>query len=141
MTRVWEAEGVDTTVLAGMVHYQTGKKRSLYKGRFTYVDPYSERVPSAIRCHVSESYNAHFMGRLWAYFSFVFSSIYAGFFKVRGKFDVIVVTSPPLFVGATAYLLSRLKGIPFVFEIRDLWPESAIDTGVLKNPLFDWLFG
>jgi glycosyltransferase involved in cell wall biosynthesis len=49
------------------------------------------------------------------------------------KFDVILVTSPPLFVGITAYLLSKLKGLPFVFEVRDLWPESAIDTGVLKN--------
>jgi glycosyltransferase involved in cell wall biosynthesis len=43
------------------------------------------------------------------------------------------VTSPPLFVGITAYVLSLFKRIPFVFEVRDLWPESAIDTGVLKN--------
>lgn len=86
-----------------------------------------------IRSHVSESYNVSFLGRLWAYFSFVFSSIYAGLFKAKGKYDVIVVTSPPLFVGITAYLLSKFKRTPFVFEIRDLWPESAIDTGVLKN--------
>jgi len=40
-----------------------------------------------------------------------------------------------LFVGITAYILSLLKRVPFVFEIRDLWPESAIDTGVLNNKL------
>jgi len=45
------------------------------------------------------------------------------------------VTSPPLFVGATGYLISRLRRMPFVFEVRDLWPESAIDTGVLTNKL------
>ena len=75
------------------------------------------------------------MGRLWAYFSFVFSGTYAGLFKVKEKYDVILVTSPPLFVGIIAYLLSAFKRTPFVFEVRDLWPESAIDTGVLTNKI------
>ncbi len=132
MTRVWEEQGHETTVLAGMVHYNTGKKRDRYKGKFIVKDQYSEKT-TILRCHVSEAYNVNFLGRLWAYFSFVFSSIYAGLFKAEGKFDVIVVTSPPLFVGITAYLLSRIKKMPLVFEVRDLWPESAIDTGVLKN--------
>jgi glycosyltransferase involved in cell wall biosynthesis len=70
---------------------------------------------------------------LWAYFSFVFSGTIAGLFKTRGKYDVILVTSPPLFVGIIAYILSLVKNTPFVFEVRDLWPESAIDTGILKN--------
>jgi len=65
----------------------------------------------------------------------VFSSIWAGLFKTKDKYDLILVTSPPLFVGITAYLLSKFKRIPFVFEIRDLWPESAIDTGVVTNGL------
>jgi hypothetical protein len=64
----------------------------------------------------------------------VFSSIYAGLFKVRyKKYDVILATSPPLFVGITALILSKVKKVPYVFEVRDLWPESAIDTGVLTN--------
>ena len=132
MSRVWEDKGHEVTVLAGMVHYNTGKKREKYKGKFTYKDQYGENT-TVFRCHVSEAYNVNFLGRLWAYFSFVFSSIYAGFFKAEGKFDVILVTSPPLFVGITAYILSIFKRIPFAFEVRDLWPESAIDTGVLKN--------
>lgn len=134
MTKVWESNSKQITVLAGMVHYATGKKPKRYKGRFTYKDQYSNQI-EVIRCHVSESYNVNFLGRLWAYFSFVFSSIYAGLFKANGKYDVILVTSPPLFVGITAFVLSKIKRIPFVFEVRDLWPESAIDTGVLKNKL------
>ncbi len=132
MTRFWEEQGYETSVLAGMVHYQTGKKRERYKGKFTYIDQYSEKV-NVIRCNVADTYNASFIGRLWGYFSFVFSSIYAGLFKTKGKFDVILVTSPPLFVGITAFVLSFFKRIPYVFEVRDLWPESAIDTGVLTN--------
>ena len=133
MTQVWANQGHNITVLAGMVHYATGKKADRYKGKFTYEDQQFYNNVDVVRCHVSESYNVSFTGRLWAYFSFVFSSIYAGVFKTKGKFDVILVTSPPLFVGITAYVLSRLKRIPFVFEVRDLWPESAIDTGVLKS--------
>ncbi|PHS07660.1 MAG: glycosyltransferase WbuB [Kordia sp.] len=133
MTKVWANQGHHVDVLAGMVHYNTGKKQKRYKGRFTYNDEQFYKNVNVIRCHVSESYNVSFLGRLWAYFSFVFSSIYAGIFKTRGKYDVIIVTSPPLFVGITAYVLSLIKRVPFVFEIRDLWPESAIDTGVLKN--------
>ena len=134
MTRVWEEQGHDVTVLAGMVHYATGKKAPKYKGKYFYKETFYNNV-KVIRSHVSEAYNVNFLGRLWAYFSFVFSSIYAGLFKAKGKYDVIVVTSPPLFVGITAYVLSRLKRVPFVFEVRDLWPESAIDTGVLKNKM------
>ncbi|ARN70869.1 glycosyltransferase WbuB [Nonlabens tegetincola] len=135
MTKSWAAQGHQVTVLAGMVHYATGKKEERYKGKFVFKDENFYENVDVIRCHVSESYNSSFLGRLWAYFSFVFSSIYAGLFKVKAKHDVILVTSPPLFVGITAYVLSLLKRLPFVFEVRDLWPESAIDTGVLKNKL------
>ncbi|WP_055447252.1 glycosyltransferase family 4 protein [Lacinutrix mariniflava] len=135
MTQVWAKEGHQITVLAGMVHYATGKKPEKYKGKHFYKDLGFYKDVDVIRCHVSESYNVNFIGRLWAYFSFVFSSIYAGVFKTKEKYDVIIVTSPPLFVGITAYVLSKIKRVPFVFEIRDLWPESAIDTGVLKNKI------
>ena len=135
MTKTWSEQGHQITVLAGMVHYNTGIKPKKYKGKFTFKDLKFYGGVDVIRCHVSESYNDNFLGRLWAYFSFVFSSIYAGLFKTKGKFDIILVTSPPLFVGITAYVISLFKRTPFVFEIRDLWPESAIDTGVLKNKL------
>ncbi|MEZ5031460.1 MAG: glycosyltransferase family 4 protein [Saprospiraceae bacterium] len=133
MTRFWTDAGHRVTVLAGMVHYNGQKKRPEYQGRY-WVRKEQQGV-EVWRCHVSEAYNANFLGRLWGYFSFVFSSVWAGFWKVKGKYDLILVTSPPLFVGGTAWILSRWKRIPFVFEVRDLWPESAIHTGVLQNPL------
>lgn len=135
MSKSWSEQGHEITVLSGMVHYNTSKKPKQYNGKFTYKDLMFYKNVDVIRCHVSESYNSNFIGRLWAYFSFVFSSIYAGLFKTKGKYDVILVTSPPLFVCITAYVLSLFKRVPFVFEIRDLWPESAIDIGVLKNKL------
>ena len=131
MTKQWSGQGHEITVLAGMMHANGKEKIAEYKGK-AFVKKMHDDV-EVIRCHVSESYNSGFLGRLWGYFSFVFSSIWAGLFKARGKYDVILVTSPPLFVGITAYILSLMKRLPFVFEVRDLWPESAIDTGVVTN--------
>ena len=135
MTKFWAEQGHDITVLAGMVHYNSGKKNQKYKRKYFSDQKNFDNKIRVIRSHVSEAYNVNFIGRLWAYFSFVFSSIWAGLFYAREKYDFIIVTSPPLFVGITSYVLSFFKKIPFVFEIRDLWPESAIDTGVLKNKL------
>ncbi|WP_299213389.1 glycosyltransferase family 4 protein [uncultured Dokdonia sp.] len=135
MTKNWASLGGEITVLAGMVDYATGKKRDRYKGKYIFKDDRYYTNVNVIRSNVSETYNSGFLGRLWGYFSFVFSSIYAGLFVAKGKYDVIVVTSPPLFVGITAVILSLFKKAPIVFEVRDLWPESAIDTGVLKNKL------
>lgn len=64
--------------------------------------------------------------------SFAVSSINAGLFHT-GRCDVIICTSPPLTVSLTGWVLSKLKRVPLVFEVRDLWPESAIDTGVIRN--------
>ena len=133
IAKIWTEQGHKVSVLAGMMHYGGSEKRAEYKGKF--IVPKKQGEIPVLRCHVSESYNSSFSGRMWGYFSFVFSSLYAGWFKLKGKFDVIIVTSPPLFVGITAYLLSKTKRIPFIFEIRDLWPESAVDTGVLKSRL------
>jgi len=131
MAKTWHKEGHEITVLGGMLDATGTKKWPQYKGKlFARVDHDGVEV---IRCHVSEAYNVNFLGRLWGYFSFVFSSIWAGLFKIKGKYNVILVTSPPLFLGISAYLLSRLKSTPYVFEVRDLWPESAIDTGVVTN--------
>lgn len=131
MTKMWAEEGDKIVVLGGMMHPNGSEKRREYEGKY-FVKKQQGEV-DVWRCHVSESYNKSFTGRLWAYFSFMFSCLWAGLFKVKGKFDVIVVTSPPLFVGFSAYIISRIKRVPFVFEVRDLWPESAIDTGVLTN--------
>ncbi|NCX94900.1 MAG: glycosyltransferase WbuB [Chitinophagia bacterium] len=131
LTRVWTDMGHSVTVLGGMMHYNGKEKIEEYKGKL-YVKKQQGKV-TVWRCHVSEAYNKNFLGRLWGYFSFMFSSLWAGLFKAKGKFDVVIVTSPPLFVGGSGYLISRLRGMPFVFEVRDLWPESAIDTGVLTN--------
>ena len=121
--------GHEVTILAGMVHYASGKKPDRYMGRYIVREEEQPGV-TVYRCHVSESYNKSFFGRAWGYFSFAVSSTLAGIFRA-GRPDVMIATSPPLTVETTMRWLSRLHRRPTVFEVRDLWPESAIDTGVL----------
>lgn len=134
MTRQWADQGHEITVIAGMMHYNGLQKREEYRGR--WVKKKKQGKITVWRTHVSENYNSGFVGRLWGYLSFMFSSLWAGLFKVEGKHDVILVTSPPLTIGITAYIMAKTKRVPFIFEVRDLWPESAIDTGVVTNKLF-----
>lgn len=133
MAKSWTSEGHDVTVIAGMMHYNGNEKRPEYKGKFLARKKHDNI--NVVRTHVSESYNKGFLGRLWGYFSFMFSSLWAGLFAVPGKYDAVIVTSPPLFVGISGYIISLFKRAPMIFEVRDLWPESAIDTGVLTNKI------
>jgi len=65
------------------------------------------------------------------YSSFLFSAAVVGSFLERP--DVVIATSPQLLVGLAGWWISRLKAVPFVFEVRDLWPESLAAVGV-GNP-------
>ncbi len=131
--RYWANKGHKVTVIAGTVHYATGKKDKRYKSKWIIEEKESDKI-KVLRTYVSAGYNRSFVGRLWGYISFTISSTWAGLSR-SGKQDLVLATSPPLLVGITGYLISRVKRIPFIFEVRDLWPESAIDMGVLSNRL------
>jgi glycosyltransferase involved in cell wall biosynthesis len=131
MSRIWVEAGHQVTVLAGTMHYMQnnidGKNFRLFEKTQNY------NGVNVIRCHVSMHYHRGFAGRFWAYLSFIFSSCWAGVFHARANYDMILVTSPPLHAGVTALFLAWWKRIPIIMEVRDLWPESAIDTGILKS--------
>ena len=132
MVKMWADSGNEVTVIAGMINYNTGKRNEKYKNKLFFKERYYKNV-NVIRCHVSNSYNKSFLGRLWAYFSFVFFGLFAALFKAKGKYDCLVVSSPPLFVGIIGLLIKKIRRIPMIFEIRDLWPESAVETGGVAN--------
>lgn len=134
MAKIWALNGHKVTVISGMLNYLTSKVPEKYQGKEHVREDY---LPGLVvhRCRVDESYNSSFLGRLKGYFSFVLNAIKVGKYHAKDHYDVLLVTSPPLFLAITAWRLSRIKKVPFVFEVRDLWPESAIDTGVVSNPV------
>jgi glycosyltransferase involved in cell wall biosynthesis len=85
-----------------------------------------------IRAASSVALHKSFVQRVFAFVSFMAASFFIGL-GVKNV-DVVWGTSPPIFQGFTAWLLARLKGVPFLFEVRDLWPQFAIAVGVLRNP-------
>ena len=78
-----------------------------------------------------------FVWRVVSFLSFMVSSVWTAL-KVK-KVDLVIGTSPPIFQAVSAWVISVVKWCPFLLEIRDLWPEFAVDMGVLKNPVLIWL--
>ena len=87
-----------------------------------------------IRVWVKASPVKSFRNRMLFYLTYMLNASLAGLFLARGKYDLVYASSPPLFVGGAALLVSYLRQIPLVFEVRDLWPESAVALGELSSP-------
>lgn len=79
--------------------------------------------------------------RILNYLSYMFSAIAVGLFVKKP--DVVIATSPQFFCGWAGTIFSKLRRLPFILEIRDIWPESIVTVGALKNKsllrLLEWL--
>jgi len=131
--------GFDIQVLTAMPNYPTGRLFSGYRG-FRKKETL-EGIP-VIRTWIYPTKNLGFLSRLINYLSFIFSSLTLGIWGL-GKIDYLFTESPPLFLGINGYLLSRIKNAKWIFNVSDLWPESAVRLGVIKHgfllKLANWL--
>ncbi len=125
--RLWTEAGHKVTVIAGTLNYATGKVPERYAGH--WVSREEDGAVTVWRCHVPRSYRGSYVGRMWAFLGW---TLYATTAAVRAApADVIIATSPPLVAALPGWVAARLRRSAFIFEIRDLWPESAVTTGVL----------
>ena len=85
-----------------------------------------------VRTWIYATASKAFLPRLLNYFSFVISSIFLGAART-GRQDVVVVESPPLFLGLSGLAIGMLKRARVVFNVSDLWPDSAVALGVISN--------
>ncbi|WP_066358625.1 glycosyltransferase family 4 protein [Aliarcobacter cryaerophilus] len=120
--------GFKTEVIAGNIHYATGQK--ILPNTWSNTENVDEDI-TLYRTWTYSGYNSNFVGRVIGYLSYTFSSLVKTLFLKKP--DIYIVTSPSIFVGISAIIVSKLKRVPFIFEVRDLWPESAVATGVLNN--------
>jgi len=72
------------------------------------------------------------LSRIWSFLGFALLATVASL--RQGRVDVVLASSTPLTVGVPALAMRWLRGVPYVFEVRDIWPEFAVSIGVLKNP-------
>lgn len=136
-TRIWTfatwltRRGHAVTVSTGLPHYPSGIVPREYRGKlFIREDLDGLRV---LRGWVYAAPNKGFFRRLLDQASFAISAVPVTL--QAEKPDVIIVESPPLFSGWPGYLVSRWRSAPFILYVSDLWPDSAIEMGVLRNSL------
>lgn len=73
-------------------------------------------------------------------FTHALAQLFSGVFRTTGNADIVLVYSPPLFLGFTALVLRWFRNAKVVVNVQDLFPQSAIDLGLLRNPLLIDLF-
>ncbi len=122
--------GVEIEVLTAMPNYPSMEIHKEYKGKW-YVKDTMDGMPIH-RAWIWVGKSKSILPRLLNYFSFVFSSLWIGTFKLS-KADYLLCESPPLFLGISALLLRRFKKARLILNVSDLWPESAEKLGLITN--------
>ncbi len=122
--RRWVEQGHDVTVVTSAVQLPEEFQRKVFtRGDVDGIDVRSVRV--------KYSNYMSYPRRMWAFVMFMLGSTWTALRAPHP--DVVYATSTPLTVGIPGVLASRLRGVPFVFEVRDLWPEAAIQMGAIKR--------
>lgn len=124
------AFGHEVTVITGMPNYPSGIVQEEYMGKWKM----HEQIEGVkvLRTWVYASSHRSSLHRLANYFSFVISSIVKGL-TLRRQFDILIASSPPLFIGISGWFLAKWHRIPWVLDVRDVWPEIAVEVGVFTH--------
>lgn len=118
----------EVTVITGFPNYPSGKLYPGYNlGLVRREDIDGVRV---FRTFEFPYHGSSAIGRIVNYLTFMLSAPIGALFT--SKCDVIYVWHPPLTVGIAAWIISRFKGVPFIYDVQDIWPESAVLSGMLK---------
>ena len=125
----WHKSGHEVTILTGFPNHPTGVLAPAYRRQFRRL-VMREQVGgvNVVRTWLLPLPNRKPHERILNYSSFCLSSAITGLFLPQP--DVVIATSPQLLVGLSGWWLARWKGVPFVFEVRDLWPESLDAIGM-----------
>ncbi len=131
--------GHEVTIITSPVSYLTGKSM---RENIPWVEK-QEAEPgiTVVRAYTYPALHRSFVHRVFSFLSFMVSSFFIGL-TVK-DIDLVWGTSPPIFQSVTAWALARIKRVPFLLEVRDLWPAFAIAVGILQQPILirasEWL--
>jgi len=123
--------GHTVTVLTGFPSYPSGIIPPEYRGKLFQRE--NRDGVNVVRTWIYPTSNQRLYLRLVSYFSFVFSSI-LGSFRCGGA-DIVYVESPPLFDGIAGCVIAAVKRAPFLFNVADLWPDFAVELGLVRKGL------
>ncbi|MBL8225040.1 MAG: glycosyltransferase family 4 protein [Chromatiales bacterium] len=127
--REWVRQGHDVHVLTCVPNHPAGR---IYPGFRNRVLQHEERAGIQVhRMLTVPAANAGFAGRTLNYLFYLVMAVLVAPFLPRT--DVVVSTSPQFFCGLAGWFVSLIKRAPWVLEIRDLWPESIVTVGAMKE--------
>jgi glycosyltransferase involved in cell wall biosynthesis len=129
LAREWARLGHEVTVLTGFPNHPTGVVPPEYRGEWVR----RETVDGirVVRVPIYAAPNAGLVRRAANYLSFGASASLVGPFLFERP-DVLIATSPQFLVAVAGFWLAALKRVPFVFEVRDLWPRSIVEVGAMR---------
>ncbi|AII13942.1 glycosyltransferase, family 1 [Campylobacter iguaniorum] len=119
---------VQVQIITCFPNFPSGKIYNGYKNKLYQKENYDGI--EVIRVWSFMSSNSGFIKRVLDYMSYAFMAFFVGLFC---KFDIIVATSPQFFTTWAGFGLSKIKRKPWVFELRDIWPESIKTVGAMKD--------
>jgi colanic acid biosynthesis glycosyl transferase WcaI len=129
LSRHWAAAGHDVTVLTGFPNHPTGVVPPEYRDKFRRLIAHEQTDGvNVVRTWLLPFPNRKAYERMLNYSSFCASAATTGLFLSRP--DVVIASSPQLLVAVSGWWLAQWKRVPFVFEVRDLWPESLAAVGM-----------
>lgn len=127
-----QSKGVSVDVLTAMPNYPKMEIFEEYKGKKFVIEAMDGLTVYRSRIFASKSKGI--FKRLLNYFSFVFTSFYRG--RKLANYDYILCESPPLFLGYSATRLAKKLKAKLIFNVSDLWPESAEKLDLVRNKTF-----
>jgi len=127
-----QSKGVNVDVLTAMPNYPKMEIFEAYKGKSYVKEDISGLTVYRSKIFVSKSKGI--FKRLLNYFSFVFTSYVRG--RKLGDYDYVLCESPPLFLGYSATRLAKKLNAKLIFNVSDLWPESAEKLDLVSNQFF-----
>lgn len=130
MCQELSARGHEIEVVTAMPNYPDGEINSEYKGQFYTNESYGDVEVHRLWLYASKGAG---IKRIFNYLSFAATSL-AGFVKSQRP-DCIFTSSPPLFLGIPAILASKVWGVPLIFNVADLWPDSVRQLDLMTNKL------
>ena len=129
--REWVIKGHKVTIITSAPNFPKGKVFEGFKNKWLFKEIVEGINVWRVKTYIAA--NSGFFKRTVDFLSFMISSFFFGLFTK--KVDVVVGTSPQFFTVISACALAKVKRVIFIFELRDLWPASILELGVIKNNL------
>jgi glycosyltransferase involved in cell wall biosynthesis len=133
LTTRWADRDHNVTVLTPTPDYPDGEVYDGYRNAWLHCEE-RDGVNVVTTKSIPASPTDYILRRAAKYVWFTLFATIVGVLWLNRR-DVVVATSPQPFAGLAGITIARLRGVPFVFEIRDLWPESLVAMGQLDTPV------